>query len=82
MIWVACEYEYTVYDFRPVHATDLRHIMIEYGARQDKDREKFTLQAIESNHRVTYVGNVFKGSFGFNLLVARKFTKRDDERID
>lgn len=79
LVWVAIEYDYTVYDFAPIHKGDLPAMMDEYRIIDEEEqagqagqgREKFSFEVEECGIKVIYDGIVYKG-VTYNLLVAKK----------
>ena len=74
MIWVAIEDVDTheVTDFEKVTEKQVLYLMD--GYRVDKhDVTKFRVQDTENGKNIIYDGIVYKGGFGYNLWVARKY---------
>ena len=74
MIWVAIEDVDTheVTDFEKVTEKQVLYLMD--GYRVDKhDATKFRMQDTENGKNIIYDGIVYKGGFGYNLWVARKY---------
>ena len=74
MFWVAIEDAdtYEVSEFEKVTEKKLLYILD--GYRVDKDNPtNFSKHDIENGKRVIYEGGVYKGGFGYNLWIARKF---------
>ena len=74
MIWVAIEDVDTheVTDFEKVTEKQVLYLMD--GYRVDKhDATKFRVQDTENGKNIIYDGIVYKGGFGYNLWVARKY---------
>ena len=74
MIWVAIEDVDTheVTDFEKVTENQVFYLMD--GYRVDKhDATKFRMQDTENGKNIIYDGIVYKGGFGYNLWVARKY---------
>lgn len=74
MIWVAIEESDTheVTEFEQVTEEKVLYLM--NGYRVDKhDVTRFRLQDVEGGANIVYEGVTYKGGFGYNLLVARKF---------
>ena len=74
MLWVAIEDADTheVSEFKP--ATEKQVLYLMDGYRVDKhDATRFRLQDEEGDRHVVYEGVTYKGGFGYNLWVARKF---------
>ena len=74
MIWVAIEDADTneISEFEKV--TEKKVLYLMDGYRVDKhDATKFRVQDIETGKNVVYEGVTYKGGFGYNLWVARKF---------
>lgn len=74
MIWVAIEdadtHEVTEFE----RATEKQVLYLMDGYRVEKnDVTKFRLQDTENGKRIVYEGVTYKGGFGYNLWVARKF---------
>ena len=74
MLWIAIEDAdtYEVSEFERV--TEKKVLYLMDGYRVDKTNPtKFRMQDTENGKRVIYEGDVYKGGFGYNLWVARKF---------
>ena len=74
MIWVAVEDAdtYEVSEFEKV--TEKKVLYLMDGYRVDtNDPTKFRMQDTENGKNIVYEGVTYKGGFGYNLLVARKF---------
>jgi len=74
MIWIAIEDADTheVSEFEKV--TEKKVLYLMNGYRADKhDATRFRLQDEESGRHIVYDGVTYKGGFGFNLWIARKF---------
>ena len=74
MFWIAIEDTDTheVSEFENV--TEKQVLYILEGYRVDKNNPtNFSMQDTENGKRVIYEGGVYKGEFGYNLWVARKF---------
>ena len=74
MFWVAIEDAdtYEVSEFEEVTEKKVLYLMNEY--RVDKTNPtKFHMQDIENGKNIVYEGVAYKGGFGYNLWVARKF---------
>lgn len=74
MIWVAIEDTDTreVSEFERV--TEAKVLYLMDGYRVDKhDAERFRLQDVEDGAHIVYEGVIYKGGFGYNLWVARKY---------
>ena len=74
MIWVAIEDTdtYEVSEFEKVTEKQVLYLMD--GYRVDKhDVTRFRLQDEEDGRHIVYEGVTYKGGFGYNLWVARKF---------
>ena len=76
MFWIAIEDTdtYEVTEFEP--ATEKKLLYILDGYRVDKNNPtSFSMHDTEkeTEKRVIYEGDVYKGEFGYNILVARKF---------
>ena len=74
MIWVAIEDADTheVSEFEQVTEEKVLYLMDDY--RVDKhDVTRFRLQDEEEGRHIVYEGVTYKGGFGYNLWVARKF---------
>ena len=74
MIWVAIEDAdtYEVSEFEK--ATEKQVLRIMDGYRVDTSNPtRFQLQDAENGKNIVYDGVTYKGGFGYNLLVARKF---------
>ena len=76
MIWLAIEDAdtYEVSEFEQVSEEQVLYLMD--GYRVDKhDSTRFWLQDVEDGHNVVYEGVTYKGGFGYNLWVARKYVE-------
>ena len=76
MVWVAIEDADTheVSEFERATEERVRYLMD--GYRVDKhDATRFRLQDTEDGHRIIYEGVIYKGGFGYNLWVARKYVE-------
>ena len=74
MIWVAIEDADTheVSEFEK--ETEKKVLYLMDGYRVDKhDVTKFRLQDVEDDATIVYEGVTYKGGFGYNLWIARKF---------
>ena len=74
MIWLAIEDSDTneVSDFEKVTEGQVFYLMD--GYRVDKnDTTRFQLHDTEDGRNIIYEGVTYKGGFGYNLWVARKF---------
>lgn len=74
MVWMAIEDADTheVTEFERATERKARYLMD--GYRVDKtDYTKFRLHDTENGRRVVYEGVTYKGGFGYNLWVARKY---------
>ena len=74
MIWVAIEDADTheVSEFE--QATEKQVLGLMDGYRVGKhDATKFRLQDVEDGANIVYEGVTYKGGFGYNLWIARKF---------
>ena len=74
MIWVAIEDvdTYEVSEFEKV--TEKKVLYLMDGYRVDKTNPtKFRMQDTENGRHIIYEGVTYKGGFGYNLWVARKF---------
>ena len=74
MIWVAIEDADTheVTEFEQVTEEQVLYLMD--GYRVDKhDATRFRLQDTENGKNIIYDGVTYKGGFGYNLWVAKKF---------
>lgn len=74
MIWVAIEDADTceVSEFEP--ATEKQVFYLMNGYRVDKhDATRFRLQDVEGGANIVYEGVTYKGGFGYNIWVARKY---------
>ena len=74
MIWVAIEDTdtYNVSEFEKVTEKKLIYIMYGYKVNMN-DSTKFRMQDTENGKNIVYEGVTYKGGFGYNLWVARKF---------
>ena len=76
MIWVAIEDADTheVTEFERVTEEQVLYLMD--GYRVDKhDATRVRVQDTEDGRHVVYDGVTYKGGFGYNLLVARKYVE-------
>ena len=74
MIWIAIEDAdtYEVSEFEK--ATEKQVLGLMDGYRVDKhDATRFRLQDVEDGANIVYEGVTYKGGFGYNLWIARKF---------
>ena len=74
MVWVAIEDADTreVTEFERATEKQVHYLMD--GYRVDKhDATRYRLQDVEDGHRIIYEGVTYKGGFGYNLWVARKY---------
>ena len=74
MIWVAIEdaETYEVSEFEKVTEKKLLYLMD--GYRVDNNNPmKFRMQDTENGKNIVYEGVTYRGGFGYNLWVARKF---------
>ena len=74
MIWVAIEDADTheISDFEKVSEEQVLYLM--NGYRVDKhDTTKVRVQDTEDGRHIVYDGVIYRGGFGYNLLVARKY---------
>ena len=74
MIWVAIEDTDTreVSDFEKVTEKKLLYLM--HGYRVDKHEDAgFRMRDTENGKNIVYEGVTYKGGFGYNLWVARKY---------
>lgn len=74
MIWVAIEdadtHEVTEFE----EATEEKVLRLMDGYRVDKHNPtRVRVQDTEGGHNIVYEGVVYKGGFGYNLWVARKY---------
>lgn len=74
MIWVAIEDAdtYEVSEFERVTEEKVLYLMDGYRV-DEASPTKFRLQDDEGGKRIVYEGVTYKGGFGYNLWVARKF---------
>ena len=74
MVWVAIEDADTheVTEFEKVTEKKVLYLMDGYRVSKH-DATRFRLQDVEDGKRVVYDGVTYKGGFGYNLWVARKF---------
>ena len=74
MIWVAIEDAdtYEVSEFEKVTEKEVLYLMDGYRVGKNKPT-KFRMQDTENGKNIIYEGDVYKGGFGYNLWVARKF---------
>ena len=74
MIWVAIEDAGTCEISEFEKATEKEVLYLMDGYRVDKTNPaKFRMQDTEDGRHIVYEGVTYKGGFGYNLLVARKF---------
>ena len=74
MVWVAIEDADTheVTEFAQVDETDALYLMD--GYRVDKcNPEQIRVQDTEDGHHIVYDSVIYRGGFGYNLWVARKY---------
>ena len=74
MIWVAIEDADTheVSEFE--RATEEQVLYLMDGYRVDKrNPTRVRVQDVEDGHNIVYDGVIYRGGFGYNLLVARKY---------
>ena len=76
MIWVAIEdadtHEVTEFE----KASEKQVLCLMDGYRVDKHNPtRFRLQDVEDGHHIVYEGVTYKGGFGFDLWVARKYVE-------
>ena len=76
MIWVAIEdadtHEVTEFE----QATEKQVLYLMDGYRVSKhDATRFRLQDVENGKNIIYEGVTYKGGFGYNLWVARKYAQ-------
>ena len=74
MVWVAIEDADTheVSEFE--EATEEQVLYLMDGYRVDKrNPTRFRVQDVESGCNIVYEGVTYRGGFGYNLLVARKY---------
>lgn len=74
MIWVAIEDADTheVSEFEA--ATEAQVLCLMDGYRVDKrNPTRVRVQDVEDGHNIVYVGVTYRGGFGYNLWVARKY---------
>lgn len=74
MIWLAIEDAdtYEVSEFEQATEKQVHGLMD--GYRVDKhDATRFRLQDVEDGRHIVYDGVTYKGGFGYNLWIARKF---------
>ena len=74
MIWIAIEDAdtYEVSEFEKVTEKKALYILDGYKVNMN-DATKFRMQDVENGKNIVYEGVTYKGGFGYNLLVARKF---------
>lgn len=74
MIWVAIEDRdnYEALEFEKVTEKKVLYLMDGYKVDMN-DPTKFRMQDTENGKNIVYDGVTYKGGFGYNLLVARKF---------
>lgn len=74
MIWVAIEDvdSHEVTDFEKVTEGQVFYIMDGYKVDKN-DTTRFQLHDTEDGRHIVYEGVTYKGGFGYNLWVARKF---------
>ena len=74
MIWVAIEDADTCEVSEFEKATEKKVLYLMDGYRVDKTNPtKFCMQDTENGRHIVYQGVTYKGVFGYNLWVARKF---------
>ena len=74
MIWVAIEDADTheVSEFEAATEEQVHYLM--YGYRVDKhDATRVRVQDTEDGRHIVYDGVIYRGGFGYNLWVARKY---------
>lgn len=74
MVWVAIEDADTheVSEFE--QATEEQALRLMDGYRVDTSNPtRYRLQDVEDGHHIVYEGVIYKGGFGFDLWVARKY---------
>ena len=74
MIWVAIEDAdtYEVSEFEEVSEEQVLSLMDGYKV-DTSNPTRFRVQDVEDGRNIVYEGVTYKGGFGYNLLVARKF---------
>ena len=74
MFWVCIEDADThdVSEFEPADEMDVLWLMDGYKV-DTSNPETFRVCDVEAGHHVVYVGVVYRGGFGVNLWVARKY---------
>ena len=74
MYWVAienvgtCEFP----KFEKATEKEVLYLLDEYSIDKNNPTN-FSMQGTENGKRVIYEGDAYKGEFGYNLLVARKY---------
>ena len=76
MVWIATEDVPTceVTEFEPADEMDVLWLMDGYRVNRH-DAMRFRLQDTEDGQHIMYDGVIYKGGFGYNLWVARKYLK-------
>ena len=74
MIWLAIEDAdtYEVSEFEKVTEKQVLYLMDGYRV-DEHNTTKFRMQDVENRHNVVYEGVKYRGGFGYNLLVAKKY---------
>ena len=74
MIWLAVEDAYTneISDFEEVDEEQVHYLMDGYKV-DICSPEQTRVQDTENGQRIVYEGVIYKGGFGYNLWVTRKF---------
>lgn len=76
MMWVAIEDSdtYELSEFEPTTVQKALYLL--KGYRVDKHAAtKFRMHDVENGHSVVYEGVTYKGGFGYNILVAKKYAE-------
>lgn len=74
MLWIAIEDTDTheVSEFEQATEKQVLYILDGYKVNMN-DSTKFRMQDTENGKNIVYDGVTYKGGFGYNILVARKF---------
>ena len=74
MIWVAIEDADTheVTEFEAATEEQVQYLMDGYRVDEHK-ATRVRVQDVEDGHNIVYAGVMYKGGFGYNLWVARKY---------
>ena len=76
MVWLAIEDAdtYEVSEFEEATEEQVPHLMDDYRV-DASNPTSYRLHDTEDGHRVIYEGVTYKGGFGYNLWVARKYVE-------